>query len=1304
MALAAGSIGFVGYSSDAGDGIVFTVLEPVLAGSVITITDETLESAGSAATWTWTTDRDLDPGTVVTLTRPGGDQAATGDDAGTQREQPVDADVTGSVKTFRASSGSSTDPALLGSSASNDFITPSISIAGQGGSAVSAGQVPSPIDAGGSASGGAARSLASMSSASQASIAGNEPESAPNAGPTPTPTPSGDSQTPAPGSAYGDGDDSLTNSGTLFSGVSMRGGKDTLVNSGTIIGLDGVAIDMGDGDDKVTLLSGSKIYGEIRLGAGDDRLTAVGVDDDLSIDAGDGNDSVTGGRGDDLIRGGAGDDTLDGGAGDDVLNGGDGTDLLIGGAGDDILSGGAGDDTLQGGEGNDTLLGGEGNDTLDGGDGNDTLDGGEGSDVLEGGAGKDLLRAGRGDTARGGDGDDVIEIDTATGAPSSVDGGAGNDTVRLLGAGTGTLAGTTVANVEHLVVAGGTWNAGDTSGYADINVKNGAGTVGSILLTGSQKLIVEAGGTVGDGAEMGVLTTGTLTGASIDNSGTITGIYYNYFGPVGKGPITIVNQASGVIKAPENSGTTLKLAGDLAQDAPAIDNFGQIIGSDHTSSIAIDFESVTGTGARIVNEVGGVIATAAYQDIIRGGTGTVVENHGTIRSYEDHVAEDGEVLGGGDAIDYKKKAGGLVHNYDGGLIEGAHHAVTGKKSLTLVNDAGGTLVGRNGSAVNIDNDAGVGNTVFVTNRGTMEGRSAGYEDSDGDAIDTDGLASIENWGQIKGLGAHGYHNGNEATDANISEAIAIGGGTIVNHAGGTIYGYGRAIQIDDSSNGAAFASTTITNEGTIEGAGHGPEGVDSEHAAFMQAKIDGAEAINIVGSHADTITNKTGGKIIGGIFTDAGADTLSNDGSIAALHGSAVNLGEGDDLLINRGTITGAVLTGAGKDEIITTSTGVFDGAVSLGDGDDKLGNSGKITGTVDMGAGNDVVNLYIGTNVTGTILLGEGDDRLTADMYQSQGFTVDAGDGDDQVTTSFGNDVIHGGAGNDLVYASAGDDLIYGDDGNDILNGEDGNDIIQGGAGDDVINGGAGDDTIHAGAGNDVIKAGPGTDVVDGGDGYDTLDLSAVTGALYIDMASGRIAGAGIGVQTFVNIENLSFGEGDNIVTGGNGDDSFDGGAGDDTLSGGAGDDSLLGGLGNDTLKGGSGDDALAGGEGDDTVSGGSGDDSLLGGLGNDKLSGGSGDDRLEGGAGDDILTGGSGNDVFVFAPGFGRDKITDFAGSHEDIIAFSTDLFADFASVMASAAQVGDDVVLSIDDHTSLTLAHTQLGSLRADDFRFA
>ncbi len=78
--------------------------------------------------------------------------------------------------------------------------------------------------------------------------------------------------------------------------------------------------------------------------------------------------------------------------------------------------------------------------------------------------------------------------------------------------------------------------------------------------------------------------------------------------------------------------------------------------------------------------------------------------------------------------------------------------------------------------------------------------------------------------------------------------------------------------------------------------------------------------------------------------------------------------------------------------------------------------------------------------------------------------------------------------------------------------------------------------------------------------------------------------------------------------------------------------------------LSGGNGDDLLNGTAGNDNLSGGTGQDTLNGSAGNDILNGGNGADKLTGGTGNDILTGGSASDTFIFAASHGTDTITDF------------------------------------------------------------
>ena len=158
-------------------------------------------------------------------------------------------------------------------------------------------------------------------------------------------------------------------------------------------------------------------------------------------------------------------------------------------------------------------------------------------------------------------------------------------------------------------------------------------------------------------------------------------------------------------------------------------------------------------------------------------------------------------------------------------------------------------------------------------------------------------------------------------------------------------------------------------------------------------------------------------------------------------------------------------------------------------------------------------------------------------------------------------------------------------------------------------------------------------------------------------------------------------------------------------TLNGGS--TAVVGGSGPST----SASDTLAnienfiGGSGNDTITGDGSANVLSGGSGNDTINGAGGNDTLEGGAGDDTLNGGAGSDTLVFKPGFGNDTINQFGDSsgNQDIVEFSTSLFASFSAVQAAMAQQGADVVITVDASNRITLKGVALGSLDSGDFRF-
>jgi Ca2+-binding RTX toxin-like protein len=310
--------------------------------------------------------------------------------------------------------------------------------------------------------------------------------------------------------------------------------------------------------------------------------------------------------------------------------------------------------------------------------------------------------------------------------------------------------------------------------------------------------------------------------------------------------------------------------------------------------------------------------------------------------------------------------------------------------------------------------------------------------------------------------------------------------------------------------------------------------------------------------------------------------------------------------------------------------------------------------------------------------------DSLTIQSVLPGGDQVSGGGGSDTLTggpgndfligdvlgcsaTGAGDDIISGGDGHDAIQGGGGGDTIDGGTGNDTIEAGDGNDTaVTGGVGDDILNGGAGNDSLAGGPGNDTFEGGTvvlcpptGSDSYSGGDDNDTLltpatadggdsfsggpgvdfaDYSKRTNPLSISMDGAPGDGeAGEGDNIGTDVENLTGGAANDVISGNDaanaldsasGEDVISGLGGDDVLSGGTGDagaDTLDGGDGNDTAMGGPGDDALLGQAGADSLDGGSGADSVSGGDGNDNLVGGAGGDSLDGEAGDDLLEGGA-------------------------------------------------------------------------------
>ena len=218
--------------------------------------------------------------------------------------------------------------------------------------------------------------------------------------------------------------------------------------------------------------------------------------------------------------------------------------------------------------------------------------------------------------------------------------------------------------------------------------------------------------------------------------------------------------------------------------------------------------------------------------------------------------------------------------------------------------------------------------------------------------------------------------------------------------------------------------------------------------------------------------------------------------------------------------------------------------------------------------------------------------DRHTAICPSDIGPAILLGDGDDRAWLEGGT--ARGGSGDDRLTGRGHGVRLHGDAGNDVLRGGDGSDGLYGGPGRDRLFGGEGDDRLF----NDETDAQAAPDLFDGGPERedrrpgDEIRFARSQKPLRISLDRDIRATR----DSFVDVEN---------VIGGSGNDRLTGDDRSNVLAGGDGADVVRGGRGNDSLRGGPGNDRLYGGPHSDYVSGDKGSNQLYGGAGRDELDG---------------------------------------------------------------------------------------------------
>ena len=287
--------------------------------------------------------------------------------------------------------------------------------------------------------------------------------------------------------------------------------------------------------------------------------------------------------------------------------------------------------------------------------------------------------------------------------------------------------------------------------------------------------------------------------------------------------------------------------------------------------------------------------------------------------------------------------------------------------------------------------------------------------------------------------------------------------TMAMPAATAVFTQGDAIRIEignsaylSGRNGASAYGddATIANAGTIiadGGLGIQINNFGGGGTVVNRGLVDAGTGVYLLASGA-SVTNEKGGRILA---DETGVEMLATgEGSRLTNHGTIIAFAEGGH-------------------------------AILCNDGDDRIVNSGTIRGAIDLGGGADVFD-FRGGSLDGVVAGGEGDDTLIT----RKGSVVLSEQGDDgfdtvksTVSYALGDNVeqltLLGRKKADGT-GSADDNWLYGNAGANRLLGMGGADYLSGGKGKDVLTGGEGADIFVLGrkSGRDTV-----TDFVDGED-----------------------------------------------------------------------------------------------------------------------------------------------------------------------------------------------------------------------------
>ena len=894
-------------------------------------------------------------------------------------------------------------------------------------------------------------------------------------------------------------------------------------------------------------------------------------------------ENVLGSDYNDHIVGSSGKNKLDGGKGDDTLEGGGGADSLYGGEGRDVasyqsskegvkaslrdsttnegtdaiddkydgiedLEGSKYDDILEGDGKKNILMGGKGDDTLMGGGGGDHYDGGEGSNTVSyknyRNAVVVVMDSKYGQNAGEAAGDTYDRIQNLEGSkyndslmgddsPNSIMGGSGNDTLDG-GDGRDTLDG---GDGDKDTVEFKKFDLKDSKNDyvylegVNINLQTQLGSSGTFKDSIYKNIENIIGTNLGD----------TLTGSDSDNE--IYGRDGNDIISGGKGN-DLLDGGDGHDIFKVSPGTTGHHTYKGGTGIDTVDYSG--LETDVSANLGATQGNVTERGKNGKPDGGGVEFFDGIENLIGGKGKDIFTGTNEANRFEGGENDDMLVGRGGKDSLYGEKGDDTL---DGGADADELDGGDGIDTVDYNNPSDSSSGNKNGPGLVID-----------LSSGKESKKNHGTGDAEGDV-----LKSIE---VVKGTDRSDYifvgeiEGRNHASDGSFRLVIdgAGGNGTMSNpgvnipfsfvlpnkdggFVGDTV-DFRLAEQQEVTTGQGASAPTKLTLDLTDEST----ERVDPNDPTkteivgalveYQGIKYTLKRIQNAVGSTKDdSLTGSArANKLLGGMGNDTLVGSLGGDDTLDGGDGvDNVDYSFSKSIYASKKVKVSITLGNSGVDGIavITVDGQTRTQKDTLRDIENATGSNGN-----DDITGNDADNYLVG---------GNGDDKL------------DGGVGKDTLDGGSGKDTLDGGADNDELNGGAGDDELYGGVGNDKLNGGVDNDKLYGGAGDDELNGGDGDDILDGGAGADKLE---------GGVGDDTASYESSTTPQTINLGNSTLnTGAEALGDTYVDIENITGGSGNDHITGNDKDNMLKGGGGNDTLEGGLGADSFEGGSGTDTV-----------------------------------------------------------------------------------------------------------------------------------------